>query len=298
MSAILIDDLLDDAPLRYTGESDVMSVLRRMAPAQAAIVARGWLTLFEARPDMRRQFSLADLAFLQAAAGWASMYAKPDDLLAQIDAAAARTDPEPTEGQRTSGNYRKGKVTVQGLPITIENAAGSERSGTDGNGQPWSVTMQHHYGYIRKTESDADGDHVDVFLGPHPASDVVFIVDQTDGDGGFDEHKVLLGFTNEAEARAAYLANYSPGWDRLGAITAMPVEDFKDWLDGDTSEPVGDLPSPPDYHALATWYADLLNSYLASGQGISIEEMDRIADELEQGEWSLDYSSARARSGG
>lgn len=96
--------------------------------------------------------------------------------------------------------------------------------------------MRNHYGYIRRAISEADGDHIDVFLGPDPESEVVFVIDQVDVDGYFDEHKTMLGWTSAADARDAYLANYSPGWRGFDGITAMTMEEFKTWMaDGDTS---------------------------------------------------------------
>jgi hypothetical protein len=135
--------------------------------------------------------------------------------------------PQPTEAQKEAGNYKKGHVTLHGLDITIENPRGSERSGTDKSGKPWRVEMAHHYGYIKRTEG-ADGDQVDVFIGPNPDSDKVFVVNQVDpSTKRFDEHKVMLGFDNAAAARKGYLANYAKGWKGLGSIDPMSVETFK-----------------------------------------------------------------------
>lgn len=84
----------------------------------------------------------------------------------------------------------------------------------------------------------ADGDPVDVFLGPNEQCKKVFIVNQTDQDGAFDEHKVMLGFDNEGEAEAAYMANYEPDWNGLGSIAAMSIFDFEWWLrTGDMTKP-------------------------------------------------------------
>lgn len=101
--------------------------------------------------------------------------------------------------------------------------------------------MPHHYGYILRHESEADGDHVDLFMGPHPDSDVVFVVDQQTPGGRFDEHKVMAGFISERKAREGYLASYSPGWKGLRSITAMTVGQFLEWLEsGETGKPVED----------------------------------------------------------
>ncbi len=129
-----------------------------------------------------------------------------------------KVDKNPTEAQKEAGNYKKGHVKIDGFDITIENAKGSERSGVDKDGTKWSVTMNNDYGYIRGTQGK-DGDHIDVFLGD--SGNGVFVVDQVNSDGEFDEHKVMYGFSSTEEAKAAYLSNYSPGWNGLGNITEI-----------------------------------------------------------------------------
>ncbi|MCF5912046.1 LPD38 domain-containing protein [Aeromonas veronii] len=159
----------------------------------------------------------------------------------QIEAARAEVAPEPTEAQKEAGNYKKGHLTLQGLDIALENPKGSTRSGTDQDGKAWQSTMAHDYGYIKRTLG-ADGDHVDVFIGDQPDSETVYVVDQVDPKTGkFDEHKVMMGFSDEQAARAGYLANYEKDWKGLGTIKAMPVEEFKRWVkEGDTTKPIAD----------------------------------------------------------
>lgn len=70
-----------------------------------------------------------------------------------LAAASRQTDTMPTEAQKEAGNYRKGKVTVAGLDITIENPKGSRRSGVSKDGTPWSVVMPAHYGYITRVRT-------------------------------------------------------------------------------------------------------------------------------------------------
>lgn len=159
----------------------------------------------------------------------------------QIEAARAEVAPEPTEAQKEAGNYKKGHLSLQGLDIALENPKGSTRYGTDQDGKAWQSTMAHDYGYIKRTLG-ADGDHVDVFIGDQPDSEMVYVVDQVDPKSGkFDEHKVMMGFADEQAARDGYLANYEKGWKGLSAIKAMPVEEFKHWVkEGDTTKPVAD----------------------------------------------------------
>lgn len=158
------------------------------------------------------------------------------EIRSAIDAAAheAATSPlndtpQPTDGQKSAGNYKVGRVRVQGMDISIENPKGSVRSGTSPDGRKWESTLHAHYGYFTGTKA-ADGDHLDVYLtdGAEDAP-MVWVIDQKNADGAFDEHKTLLGPRTEEEAKAAYLANYEPGWDGIGAISSMPIEAFKAW---------------------------------------------------------------------
>ena len=142
----------------------------------------------------------------------------------------AKVDTNPTEAQKEAGNYKKGHIKVDGLNITIEQPKGSIRRGTDANGKQWESEMHNTYGYIRGTES-VDGDHIDVYLSDNPTAGNVFVVDQINKDGSFDEHKVMYGFPDMESAKRAYLSNYEEGWQGLGSITEVKKEDFKKWID-------------------------------------------------------------------
>lgn len=162
-------------------------------------------------------------------------YYRSSALRSAINTAAGQTDLSPSEEQREAGNYCKGKFPWNGLTIAIENPRGSIRRGNSKAGQSWQVEMKSHYGYILRNVSEADGDHVDVFVGPHPESDLVCVIDQRTPGNRFDEHKVMIGFTSARDARQAYLANYSDGWTGFESITPMTIGQFKLWLrHGDT----------------------------------------------------------------
>lgn len=148
----------------------------------------------------------------------------------EISDAEQEVDVNPTEAQKEAGNYKKGHVKIDGFDITIEQPAGSVRSGKDAGGKEWSVIMRNTYGYIRGTEG-IDGDHIDIFLSDSPSSGNVYIVDQVNADGFFDEHKVMYGFNSEEDAKNAYLSNYSPEWEGLGAVTEVSKDEFKKWID-------------------------------------------------------------------
>lgn len=156
-------------------------------------------------------------------------YKKETAVQEQIALAEQQTETSPSEAQKEAGNYKKGHVKIDGFDISIEQPKGSVRSGVDASGKSWSQKMNNTYGYIRGTEG-VDGDHIDVFLSDDPSQGDVFVVDQVNNDGSFDEHKVMYGFNSEEEARQAYLSNYEDGWQGLGAITAVSKDEFKKWI--------------------------------------------------------------------
>jgi phage-related protein (TIGR01555 family) len=128
------------------------------------------------------------------------------------------------------------RIKMDGIVSLIENPRGSIRQGKDGS---WRVKMPHHYGFIKGTKG-ADGDEVDCFIGPNLKSKRVFVVNQVGKTGQFDEHKCMLGFDSETDARKGYLGSFSPGWDGLGSIHEIHLNDFRKWLaKGDTSKPFG-----------------------------------------------------------
>ena len=158
-------------------------------------------------------------------------YRKPS-LGEQIKDAETEVNINPTDKQKEAGNYKKGHVQIGTFNVTIEQPKGSVRSGVDADGNKWETEMQNTYGYIRGTEG-VDGDHIDVFL----SDDIdgwdghkVFVVDQRNADGSFDEHKVMLGFNDINDAEAAYMSNYEEGWQGLGAITGVSIEEFEKWI--------------------------------------------------------------------
>ena len=157
-------------------------------------------------------------------------------LQSSIEAAEAETDTNPTDGQKEAGNYKKGHVKVAGFNISIEQPRGSVRSGTDANGKKWSVTMNNTYGYMTDNVG-VDGDHLDVFL----SNDIdswdqqnVYVVDQYNLDGTFDEHKVMLGFNDRDDATGAYFSNYDSSWrtsKRKIITSTVPMDIFKKWIE-------------------------------------------------------------------
>ena len=202
--------------------------------------------------DIRALAESGDIAGLEAMSFGTNTYAKRQRLLRDTAVAAIRegmstaeavnhdaskANIEPTQAQKESGNYQKGHIKVHGLDIAIENPRGAERSGTRSDGTEWRHAMSDHYGYIKRT-TGADGEHVDVYVGQKPESDKVFVVDQVNAKGDFDEHKVMLGFDSKKQATDAYASNFDKGW-KVGKVTEMSIDQFKDWLKtGDTTKPL------------------------------------------------------------
>ena len=152
----------------------------------------------------------------------------------RLKSAIDETETNPSDAQKESGNYKKGHIKFGGYNYTIENPKGSTRSGKDADGKEWKVTMHDTYGYIRG-KYGKDGDHLDMFINDKADLDNwngdVFVVDQVNPDGSFDEHKVMYGYDSMDDAENAYRANYSKGWKGLGSITRVSKDEFDKWLD-------------------------------------------------------------------
>lgn len=152
----------------------------------------------------------------------------------RLKSAIEETETNPSDAQKESGNYKKGHIKFGGYDYTIENPKGSTRSGKDADGKEWKVIMHDTYGYIRG-KFGKDGDHLDMFINDKADLDNwngdVFVVDQVNPDGSFDEHKVMYGYDSMDDAKKAYLANYSDGWQGLGNITGVSKDEFDKWLD-------------------------------------------------------------------
>lgn len=215
-----------------------------------------------------------------------------------IEEAEKETETDLTPEQKESGDYKKGHVKIQDFDIAIENPKGSVRSGVDKDGKEWSQEMHNTYGYFEGTKGK-DSDDVDCFIGPNPLSEDIFVIDQLDKDGNFDEHKVMLGFDSSEEAREAYLSNYEDGWTGLGDITKVNIEDFRKWVQKDDvrSKPfteylkVTDDMDPNedgDERVFVNWDADKLMEYYDKVRKRKVSKEDypslKVKDDEELGE--------------
>lgn len=171
------------------------------------------------------------------------------DAEAQEAATSPKNDlPDPTDAQREAGNYKMAHTKVAGLDVTIEIPAGGKRRGTDSKGKAWERELGSHYGYIKRTKG-ADGENVDVYLGPK-ADQVdapIYVIDQNNPNStDFDEHKVMMGFGSSKEAEAAFRANFPKGMNTFGAMKKLTPEQFKAWLrDGDLKQPIASYSAAP-----------------------------------------------------
>lgn len=152
----------------------------------------------------------------------------------KITKTSFESNTNPTEKQKAAGNYKKGHIRIGKFDVSIENPKGSIRQGIDADGKAWENTMTHHYGYIRGTQGK-DGDHIDVFVNENYKDwneENVYVADQYNSDGSFDEHKAMLGFNKIYEALDGYISNYSEEWKKSHRIeiSEVSLEEFEKWI--------------------------------------------------------------------
>ena len=155
-----------------------------------------------------------------------------ENAMEEVDAKANEAELNPTDAQKEAGNYKMGHVRIMGMPISIENPKGSYRRYKNEDGSIGKNKMKYHYGYFTNTTGNGkDGDAVDVFIGPNIENcEYVYVVDQNNKQGDFDESKVMLGFNSTEHAKNSYMANYSADWTGFRTITKVPLNVFKKWL--------------------------------------------------------------------
>ena len=121
-------------------------------------------------------------------------------------------------------------VNFQGITVHVENRAGELRHWESATGERGITHMLCAYGEVVGTNG-ADGDGLDVYLGPDPKANTVFVVHQQNPETGvYDEEKAMLGFPSEEFALQVYRAHFNkPGFDV--AVSPMGVEQFKVWAD-------------------------------------------------------------------
>lgn len=134
-------------------------------------------------------------------------------------------------GVEKRGYKLQGHTDVQGLRVAIENRRGSVRKGKDKDGKEWRTKMLAHYGYFVGTKTKADGEPLDVYVGPKKDEvDHVYVVHQKRKDTGeYDEDKVMAGFKTKREAKAAFLKHYNSR-KFLGPISKVTIDRLRELI--------------------------------------------------------------------
>lgn len=119
----------------------------------------------------------------------------------------------------------KKEMLWNGIHIVIENKKGNLRQGQSKDGEEWKVKMPADYGFVNNTKG-ADGEGVDVFVGPEEDSKQVYVFQLANKNGEYDEDKVVLGVSSKRKAKkilnSAYTFRPKVLW-----IDNMSLDDFK-----------------------------------------------------------------------
>ncbi|RTL06438.1 hypothetical protein EKK58_05655 [Candidatus Dependentiae bacterium] len=132
----------------------------------------------------------------------------------------------------------------QGIPVVIDRPVGFVQEGPN---KTWTRTYKNDYGYIPSTLG-GDGEELDVFVLGDASSQNVYWCVQTTNDGRFDEYKVILGASSEAEARACYCAHIPEKF--LSSIYTTTVDMLRALLGLEPREAM--LVAQPRPHLVAT----------------------------------------------
>jgi inorganic pyrophosphatase len=135
--------------------------------------------------------------------------------------------------EKVANDPVKETVNIHGIPIALEWRKGEMRKYF--NHDPlksrsvgkidYNQKMHADYGYV-KGVIDADGEELDVYLGPNRESEKVYVLEKLRRtDGSFDENKIMLGYDSLKEARASYLQHQ--GNDELGKVYELTLQLFK-----------------------------------------------------------------------
>lgn len=153
--------------------------------------------------------------------GKVDMYESPEDLEASMK----------QEDDLQKAFKLQGHVDFQGIKIAIENKEGSVRKWTDLDGSTGETKMTGvSYGYVKGTLG-ADQDEIDVFVGPDPRAEEVYVIEQQNPHNGtYDEQKCFLGFGNQKAAERAYRLHYNNPDTFIITIQPMSINAFKRWV--------------------------------------------------------------------
>lgn len=116
----------------------------------------------------------------------------------------------------------KKKIKVQGVPICLEWMKGETREYKKGGVVKYKRLMEADYGYIPGTV-DSDGEELDVYVGPDPEARNAHVIRQMKKTGGFDEHKVMVGYSSKSAAKASYVHHMGGTPERFGGMHTIPM---------------------------------------------------------------------------
>jgi len=120
------------------------------------------------------------------------------------------------------------KCRYAGFDVVVECEQGDHRH----EGSSGGAEMAAPYGFFPGTIAN-DGDSLDVFLGPHEASNRVFVIDQLDPDTKrFHQPKVFLGWGDGKDVLKVFNAFYADGRgpERFGGGKEYTLSDFRQYF--------------------------------------------------------------------
>lgn len=205
----------------YRGQGVARALLR------AALRSTKEDVYIKPRPFGDMPLSVDALKGLYASEGFTGIDDKDNMVYSREKVKKAKAEGGFYKGKPTSPDTVKKTVNFQGLEIKVDRPKGFIMFGHDANGKPWRREYKYDYGFIPQTLG-GDTDGLDVFIGPNTKSNDAYWVVQTKPDGSFDEYKVLVGFDDEAAARAAY-AQHIPQ-KLLHEVSSMSIEMMKAML--------------------------------------------------------------------
>jgi hypothetical protein len=213
------DELPDNmvyGPFTVKAQADVWAVKLRRAQFYPSVREYGRL------PTAQEEAKGIHIGDPRVRHGWGVFVRDPGDV--EKARAAMRTTPGRARDEDGPSTLHQGMQLYHGLPVRIETKAGQARAG-----RGWRQTMPQDYGYIEGVLG-ADGDSLDCYVGPHPESSQVFVVDQYDLDGRyFDEHKVVFGHHAQESALETYMDGHHKSATTFAAITPFTMPTFRRW---------------------------------------------------------------------
>jgi len=200
----------------------------------------------QAERDQRAAASADAMAAAAGGAGAASGdgQGEADDRKDKVDDAEGAGD----EGQKSAAlriqppGVAK-RYDFQGLPIAVENLAGSTRIWQSEDGKSiGSTRMLYDYGFIEGVTS-GDGEELDCYVGDDSEATDVHIVHQLLAPDykRHDEDKTMLGFSDAGAAKAAYLAHRNDGERAFGGMSTIPLDRFRAKLKRRAPESTGKI---------------------------------------------------------